>query len=212
MDLTTLTDGLEQVLPLAFYDRDPVQVARALLGKRLVCSHSTGRVVGRIVETEAYLAADDPASHAYRGPTQRNAPMFGPPGRSYVYALHRSHCLNVVTEAEGVPSAVLLRAVEPMCGLGLMHQRRRTSDPVNLTSGPGKLCQAFAIDRTLTNWDLTAGNRLWIADAHDDAEADVAVSVRIGVTSARDLPLRFYLRTSRFISRKPPRASAANGA
>jgi DNA-3-methyladenine glycosylase len=157
-------------------------------------------MVGRIVETEAYLATQDPACHGARGLTPRNATMFGPPGYAYVYAIHRSHCINVVTEAPGQPSAVLIRALEPVHGLDAMHRRRRVDHAVRLTSGPGKLCQALAIDRALDAWDLTRGRRLWIAAPVQPAACIITVTPRIGVTSAHDLPLRFHEAANPFVS------------
>ena len=191
-----------RVLPRFFFDRDPVSVARELLGK-LLCHDDRGQLlVGRIVETEAYLASEDPASHAYRGQTLRNAAMFGPPGHAYVYAMHRYHCLNVVTEGEGIPSAVLLRAVEPLHGVDVMCSRRDTACYVNLTSGPGKLCQAFGIDRSLDRWGLTQGRRLWLAEPISATDIDIVVTPRIGVTSAQDLQLRFCDAASKCLSRR----------
>ncbi len=180
-----------RVLSRPFFDRDPVTVARELLGKLLLHDDAGQLLVGRIVETEAYLAADDPASHSYRGQTPRNTAMYGPPGHAYVYAMHRYHCLNVVTEGEGIPSAVLVRAVEPLQGVEVMSSRRETERFVNLTSGPGKLCQAFAIDRSLDQWALTQGRRLWLAEPVSETDIDIAVTPRIGVTSAQDSLLRF---------------------
>ena len=194
---------LRNVFPASFYDRGPEMVARELLGKLLVCAYQGHVTAGIIVETEAYLAANDTASHAYRGRTARNASMFGPPGRAYVYILRGHHCLNVVTEGENVASAVLIRAVEPLLGIGVMHTRRGTARRTDLTSGPGKLCQALAICRqALDGWDLTQGQRLWLAapEAAMPPEA-IAVSGRIGVPRAGELPLRFYVPSSRFLSR-----------
>src|SRR5438477_10445994 len=114
------------VLGRDFYLRDPVVVARELIGKRLFRETSAGICGGRIVEVEAYLSSRDPACHASRGMTRRNASMFGPPGRAYVYMIHSRWCLNAVTEPQGVPSAILFRAIEPLIGIDLMHQRRRT--------------------------------------------------------------------------------------
>ncbi|GIX47441.1 MAG: putative 3-methyladenine DNA glycosylase [Candidatus Tectimicrobiota bacterium] len=196
------------VLPLAFYQRRPEHVARELLGKLLLRQVEGQLLVGRIVETEAYLATGDPASHAFGGRTRRNAAMFGPAGRAYVYALHRCHCLNVVTEAEGVPSAVLIRAVEPLAGLELMQQRRGTARQRDLARGPGRLCQAFAIDRRLDHWDLTRGEGLWLAADATPPPTDVVATPRVGVTAARELPLRFCLRASPFVSPGPRRRSA----
>ncbi len=191
-----------RVLTRPFFDRDPVTVAQALLGKLLL--HDDGRqlLVGRIVETEAYLAADDSASHSYRGRTPRNAAMFGPPGHAYVYAMHRYHCLNVVTEGEGIPSAVLVRAVEPLEGMEVMALRRGATGYRNLTSGPGKLCQAFAIDRSLDRWALTHGERLWLAEPMVESAFPIVSTPRIGVTSARELPLRFCDAASTCMSRR----------
>jgi DNA-3-methyladenine glycosylase len=177
-------------------------VARELLGTLLLHEDGGQLLVGRIVETDAYLAAEDSASHAYRGQTPRNTAMFGPPGHAYVYAMHRYHCLNVVTEGEGIPSAVLLRAVEPLLGMEVMSSRRGTARYIHLTSGPGKLCQAFAIDRSLNHWELTQGRRLWLAEPRSTTEIDRVVTPRIGVTSAQNLPLRFCHAASACLSRR----------
>jgi DNA-3-methyladenine glycosylase len=191
-----------RVLPWSFFDRDPILVARALLGP-LLCHDDRGLIlVGRIVETEAYLATDDPASHGYRRQTLRNAAMFGPPGHAYVYAIHRYHCLNVVTQGEGVPSAILLRAVEPLQGMEVMFPRRSTERYDQLTSGPGKLCQAFGIDHSLDQWDLTQRRRLWLAEPVYETEIDIVTTPRIGVTAAQDLPLRFCDAASACLSRR----------
>jgi DNA-3-methyladenine glycosylase len=184
------------VLPRAFYERDPVIVAQALLGKQLVREHDDGLVTGIIVETEAYLAAHDPASHAYSQrrrcyrKTPRCAPMFGPPGHAYVYRSYgRHYCLNIVTEAEDTPSAVLLRAVQPERGLDVMHRRRGTGRPAALATGPGNLCQAFAIDLALNGWDMTRGQQLWVAMPASCTALQIVRSRRIGV--ADNLELRF---------------------
>lgn len=182
-------------LPRSFYDRNPVAVAKDLLGKVLVRETDEGITAGIIVEAEAYLAYDDPANHAYRGKTSRNRSMFGPPGHAYVYRLHQVCCLNAVTEPEGVPSAVLIRALMPTEGVALMRKRLGRDDEFPAT-GPGKLCRAMAIDLLLDGWDLTEGERLWIAMPDKPivvTDADIAVTPRIGVTAAKTLPLRFYL-------------------
>lgn len=184
-----------------FYDRDPREVARDLIGKLLVRRTSQGLCRGVIVETEAYLAAGDPASHSYRGRTRKNATMFGRAGLLYVYPIHGRHCLNAVTESRDIASAVLIRAVLPLQGIELMQQRREC--PLSdLARGPARLCEAFAVDRRLDGWDLTRGTRIWI-EQPDDAEVsnqNIAVSPRIGVTSAHDLELRFFLNGSPFVS------------
>ncbi len=194
---------MTRVLPRSFYARHPVTVARELLGQFLVRELDGTVLVGRIVETEAYLAGDDPANHASRGRTARNAAMFGPPGHAYVYAMHRSCCLNVVTEAEGVASAVLIRAVEPLVGIAVMQKRRGTTRLRDLVRGPGRLCQAFAVDRTLNHWDMTQGKALWIARPRLGRPYEVAVTPRVGVTAARELLLRFFIVANPFVSPGP---------
>jgi DNA-3-methyladenine glycosylase len=171
-------------------------VAQELLGKQLLRVDDDGVVTGIIIETEAYLAAHDPASHAYSKRTQcyrqtpRCALMFGPPGHAYVYLSYgRHYCVNIVTEGEGVPSAVLLRAVQPELGLDLMQRRRGTRRLATLTTGPGNLCHAFAIALALNGWDVTRGQRLWVATPASAAALQITRSRRMGV--ADDLPLRF---------------------
>ena len=189
-------------LPVAFYDRDVVQVARELLGTLLWRSSRQGLAVGRIVETEAYLAANDTACHAARGKTRKNASMFGPPGRAYVYPIHARWCFNVVTEPRHVASAVLIRAVEPLAGIPLMQQRRGMDEQTELARGPARLCEALAIDRRLDGWNLSRGRRVWIAADPDGQPPDdlIGRSPRIGVTSAAELRLRFYVRGSVYVS------------
>ncbi len=189
------------VLPREFYQRDTVDVARELLGKRLVRRSLEGMTTGRIVEVEAYLPINDPACHAARGRTRSNEAMFGPPGRAYVYPIHSRYCFNVVTQGKGTPTAVLIRAIEPLAGIELMRRRRGRQDRSELARGPGRLCQAFAIDRQLDHWDLVRGERLWIDDELSGSTTlDVGQSKRIGVTSAHDLPLRFFETNSPWVS------------
>jgi len=199
------------LLGRAFYNRDVVQVARDLLGCLLVRDSREGLTAGIIVEVEAYLAQGDPANHAFRGPTRKNASMFGPPGHAYVYPIHSRFCLNVVTEPEGVPSAVLIRAIEPTEGIELMRRRRKARSgsqevaDLDLARGPARVCEAFAIDRALDGWDLTSGRVSWIEGRSDAAarhNSSVVVTTRVGVTAAADLPLRFYLSDSPFVSRR----------
>ncbi len=190
-----------KVLPLDCYGRSTQTVARELLGKLLVRTLNRRRLIGRIVETEAYLAKGDIACHAARGRTKSNAAMFGPPGRAYVYPIHSRHCFNIVTEADGVGAAVLIRAVEPIEGIDLMQEHRDRDRRLELTRGPGRLCQAFAIDRHFDHWNLTKGRQLWLADDGTQFdEKDAGTSTRIGVTSGRELPLRFFLRDCPYVS------------
>lgn len=189
-------------LPPDFYDREPVAVARELLGKQLIRSSEAGLCRGRIVETEAYLAERDSACHASRGLNRKNATMFGPPGRAYVYVIHARHCLNLVTEPSGRPSAILIRAIQPLEGLDLMQARRGTDRLLDLARGPARLCEALAIDRRDDGVDVTLGQGLWIADDPDFPTGlhRIARSPRIGVTSAHGRLLRFFLSGSAYVS------------
>ena len=179
-----------------FYTRTAVELARELIGRLLVRELNGRLLIGRVVEAEAY-GPDDPASHSFRGPTPRNASMFGSPGNAYVYVSHGiHHCLNAVAEP---PTAVLLRALEPIEGLDEMHRRRRTERERLLCAGPGRLCEALGIGRNLDGHDLTLGEGLWIARGH--RARDVVVTPRIGLNVAVDWPWRFVLAGSRFASR-----------
>lgn len=184
-------------LPRDFYARDPVAVARELLGCRLVREIDGHRESGRITETEAYVGAEDSASHAYRGMTPRNRVMFGPPGHAYVYFIYGMHnMLNVVTGPPDEPWAVLIRSMRPEDGIESMRTRRLGRRP--LSDGPGKLCQALAIDRELNGWDLTKAKSLWIeAAGTPPATAQIQAGPRVGIDYAlpehRDAPWRFRL-------------------
>lgn len=197
-------------LPRSFYQRDPAFVARELLGKRLVRETLEGICGGRIVEAEAYLSSRDPACHASRGMTRRNAAMFGPAGHAYVYMIHARWCFNCVTEDVGRGSAVLIRALEPIDGLPLMHARRGVESILDLARGPARLCQALAIDRSHDTWDLTAGSELWIQDdtALNGAPLKIVRSPRIGISSAQHRLLRYYLAGNPYVSGKTRRISA----
>lgn len=179
-------------LPLSFFARDATVVAPELLGKVLW----TPECSGRIVEVEAYTA-DDPASHSFGGPTRRNAAMFGPPGRLYVYLIYgMHHCANVVTGTEGDGQAVLLRAVEPLSGLEVMRARRAPSiDDRRLANGPGKLCQAFGVGPADDGADLR-GDRIAICDDGTAPAWLVHNTPRIGITKAADLTRRWLLTRS----------------
>ncbi|MDQ7844100.1 MAG: DNA-3-methyladenine glycosylase [Armatimonadota bacterium] len=187
-------------LPRSFFARSTLQVARGLLGHLLVHETPRGRLVGRIVEVEAYRGPRDPASHAFRK-TARSRIMWGTPGTAYVYFSYGNHyCLNVVTEREGTAGAVLLRALEPMEGLEIMRRRRRTADVRLLTSGPGRLTRAMGIGREHNGRDLTRPP-LYLA-AGRRGPVRIRAGPRIGIRRAVDRPWRFYLSGSPFVSRR----------
>jgi DNA-3-methyladenine glycosylase len=192
------------VLPRSFYRRPSLEVAPDLLGRTLVRMLPDGtRLSGRIVEAEAYRQ-DDPASHSYRGRTTRTEVMFGPPGRLYVYFTYGMHfCMNVVTAREGEGSAVLLRAVEPLEGLDRMAEHRGVSQPRLLCSGPGRLCQAFAVGREQNGADLVAGPELRVEAGTPPAREEVLAGPRVGLSVALEQPWRFVVATSRYLSRGP---------
>jgi DNA-3-methyladenine glycosylase len=190
-----------RALPIAFYDRPTEQVARDLLGAVLECTTPLGTASGRIIETEAYLGPHDPACHAVAGLTERTRNLHGPPGIAYVYFIYGVHwCFNAVTREEGHGSAVLVRAVEPVAGVQLMRERRGTvRRDVDLTNGPGKLCQALGIDGSLDGNPLTQRPlRILAGDGVDDAH--VEVTPRIGITRAADWPLRWLVRGNPYVS------------
>ncbi len=192
-------------VPRRFYSRDTLIVAPELLGKLLVRRVSSGLLVGRIVETEAYRGVDDPASHSYRGKTPRNAVMFGPPGIAYVYFTYGNHyCLNAVTEEEGTPAAVLIRAVEPLEGVNVMKRNRRVEKLTELGSGPGKLTKALQITREQNGCDLTdKASNLKICEPSEPSRVFETVhTTRIGIRLAQDRPWRFYVKGNPHVSRK----------
>jgi DNA-3-methyladenine glycosylase len=176
------------------FARSVHEVAPELIGATLLVDG----VGGRIVEVEAY-DQEDPASHAYRGRTPRNASMFGPPGHAYVYRSYGIHwCLNLVCEEEGVPSAALVRALEPTHGLDEMRRRRGLDDPRLLASGPGRLCQALGITREHDGLPL---DRPPFELQERNAPVEVLAGARVGITRATELPWRYAEAGSRFLSR-----------
>jgi DNA-3-methyladenine glycosylase len=182
-------------LPRGFYARSTLLVARELLGKIVALETAGSLKTARIVEVEAYLGARDPASHAYRGLTPRTAPMFGPPGRSYVYFVYGMyHCLNVVTESDGVAGAVLLRGAEPLDGFDEVEPRA--------LAGPGKLARTFGLTTKHTNLDLVR-SPLSIRDAPAIPSSRVVRSARVGLNehATTGKPWRFYVRGSAGVSR-----------
>ncbi|HAD57681.1 MAG TPA: DNA-3-methyladenine glycosylase [Planctomycetaceae bacterium] len=183
-----------------FCDRPVEQVARALIGATLCRRSREGLTSGVIVETEAYLPEGDSAAHSFIGPNRKNASMFGPPCRAYVYTIHARQCVNVVTEAQGIGCAVLIRALEPLGGRALMEVRRGTDVLRDLCRGPARLTEALGIGRDLDGWPIDRGTRLWIDIPDDPPAIDVTVTPRIGVTSAEEMPLRFVVAGSSYVS------------
>ncbi len=196
-----------------FFDRDPRAVATNLLGKLLIRRQGVRVMAGRVVETEAYMGVTDAAAHSAAGITSRNAVLFGPPGYAYVYLIYGNHfCLNVSCMPEGDAGCVLFRALEPVTGLQEMSRYRhlvlppepRTAQLKALSSGPGRLAQALAISRMRDNGkDLTdpKGSDLWLADDGFRPE-QVAITPRIGITKAKEEPLRFLISGNPFVSGK----------
>jgi len=194
-----------------FFARDTLLVARDLLGARLVRVLDGQRLSGIIVECEAYVGPDDTACHASRGRTPRNAVMFGPPGHAYVYFTYGMHwMLNVVTQEEGFPAAVLLRAIQPVDGIGIMRTLRQAKgnprSDQDLTGGPARLTQALAIDKTFLGTDLTTtSGQLWLEPGGSVTDDVVECGPRIGINYAaekdRMAPWRFWVRGNRYVSR-----------
>jgi DNA-3-methyladenine glycosylase len=192
-------------LTLDFYEGEGTEaLARSLLGTRLVTVSRGVRTSGVIVEVEAYLGANDPACHAARGLTKRNAAMFRAPGHCYVYLIYGMyHCVNVVSDPEGVGSAVLIRAVEPLEGLEVMQRRRGSSvKPIDLARGPGRLCEALAISTEMSGEHLVESSRIWIEPHTTFEPSKIGVSGRIGISAGQDKPLRFFVKDCAWVSGK----------
>jgi DNA-3-methyladenine glycosylase len=207
LSLLKLLHSPTNALPRSFYNHDPRVVSRELLGKVLVRRDRKNLLAGRIVEVEAYLGEDDPAAHSYSGRTARNAVLFGAPGYAYVYFIYGNHyCLNVSCLPDGVAGGILFRALEPLEGIEAMARLREVvvdgpHDLRKLTSGPGRLAQAFGITRARDNGkDLTnMKSDLFIAD--DGYRPDrIQVTPRVGITKAADRPLRYIIAENRFVS------------
>ena len=199
-------------LPRAFYERPTIEVAEELLGAVLVHLEGQATTAARIVETEAYFGLDDRASHGYGGVTPRNRVMYGPPGHAYVYYIYGNHdMLNIVTEPEGAPAAVLIRAAEPLVGLATMARRRGSSlrgtagAPAGagmLMNGPGRLCQAMGITRALNGADLTAGRAPLYVAARSGPRPHIIRTTRIGITQDRERLQRYYVDGNACVSRR----------
>lgn len=195
-------------LPRSFYEPSAKVVAPELLGHFLIRNTPDGPCGGAIAETEAYLTGD-PACHGFAGPTRRNRVMFGAPGHGYVYFIYGFHfCVNAVCRPAGEAEAVLIRAIEPMFGEDFMRARRAVRKPQDLTNGPGKLCEAMEIDRSLDGIDLCdRQSALFIAENPNVKKfrrerGPMGTTARVGITRAAALPLRFYLSGSVFVSKR----------
>ncbi|MGA7079755.1 MAG: DNA-3-methyladenine glycosylase [Terriglobales bacterium] len=196
-----------------FYNRDPRQVARALLGKLLIRKMPSGILAGRIVETEAYLGQGDAAAHSAAGKTARNAVLFGPPGRAYVYFIYGNHyCLNVSCLPDGIPGGVLFRALEPVTGIAQMAKARdievedenaltKISFLKKISSGPGRLSEAMGVTRTRDNGKNLASPRSDLRIVDDGYRVRrVIVTSRIGIVKSAEQPLRYFIAGSPFVS------------
>jgi DNA-3-methyladenine glycosylase len=196
-------------LPRDFYDRDPRRVSRDLLGKLLVRRDGRKLRIARIVEVEAYLGRNDPAAHSFAGRTQRNAVLWGPPGFAYVYFIYGNHyCFNVSCLQDGEAGGVLFRALEPLAGIEEMARGRGLSlDDANdlrkLTSGPGRLAEAFGITRARDNGKDLTSSRSDLSIADDGTTPPrVKITPRIGITKAAERPLRFVVAGNHYVSGK----------
>ncbi len=186
----------------SFFARDTVRVARDLLGCELESTIGDATVAGRIVEVEAYVGTHDPADHGYRNrQTGRNRSLFGPPGTIYVFRSYGVHwCVNTVTERAGVPTAVLLRALEPIRGLDVMVERRGVAEPRRLCAGPGRLCQALGITGIHDGISLLDGP-LRLLPRRSRSRPRILAGPRVGISQAKDWPLRFCLPERHWLSR-----------
>ena len=196
--------SLRQVLPAEFFNRDPRRVAKELLGKLLIRRLGRQTLVARVVETEAYLGANDPAAHSSSGRTPRNAVIFGPPGYAYVYFIYGSHfCLNVSCLPDGEAGGVLFRAVEPVEGIAAMAKARGLPEnpAPRLTNGPGKLTQALSITLEHNGLDLTDSMQTLYLATDDSPPARIKITPRIGTTKATDLKLRYLIWQNPFVSK-----------
>ena len=198
----------KEKLGKSFYRKKVLSVAKKLLGKTLVKKDGRTFLSGRIIEVEAYDGAIDQAAHSYGGITRRNEIMFGEGGYLYVYLSYGMHfCCNVVTGVKNKGTAVLIRAVEPLEGIRRMSQNRfgkkrsNEKEIYNLTSGPGKVCKAFGIERKHSGIDLT-GEKIFILNSGLKENEIIVSSKRIGITKSTDLPWRFYIKDNPYLSRK----------
>lgn len=190
------------IIRQSFYNRKPQIVARDLLGKFLVRKINNQFLVGRIVETEAYLSKDDPASHNFKGKNKRNVSLYKDGGHAYVHSMRQYCLLDVVTESPAKPGSVLIRALEPIEGIEKMKRFRDEYNLHNLTNGPGKVCRALNITKNLDGIDLTNPDEvLFIVKDKNESKIKIITSLRIGISKAKNLPLRFHLFDNKHVSK-----------
>ncbi len=190
-----------------FFCKDPITLAKKLLGKILVRIIEGKMLTGKIVETESYLGVDDPACHAYRGKiTSKNKILYQEPGRVYIYSIYGSYfCFNIVANKKGIPASAFIRAIEPLEGIELMKEFRKTENIKILCNGPAKLCQAFNINKEFYGEDLVISQRLFIVDNEEIPEDRIIKTTRVNIDYAQEAKfwkLRFYIKENKFISKK----------
>ena len=191
------------IVSQSFYDRDPVIVAQDLLGKFLVRKMNDQFIVGRITETEAYLSSGDSAAHNFKGKTKRNKSLYKNGGHAYVHSMRQYCLIDAVTESSDKPGSVLIRSVEPVEGIDTMKKNRNEKNEDNLTNGPGKVCAAFNITSQLDGVDLTNfRDGQFISSDENISQDKITTSSRIGISTAKDMPLRFHLSDSVHVSKK----------
>ena len=202
MDQNFILD-FNQSLKQEFYLQSAELVAKNLIGKVLIKKINNKEfLAAKIVETEAYLATGDESCHTYKGMNSRNKSMYEIGGTLYVYKIFGLHyCINIVTENKGTGSAVLIRAVEPIIGLEIMQINRKVEDIIRLCKGPGSLTQAYQFDLN-DNFKSVLTENLFIQDYHNYKDEEIKITTRIGITKSADLPLRFYLKSSKYVSGK----------
>ncbi|GAB4157148.1 MAG: DNA-3-methyladenine glycosylase [Candidatus Dojkabacteria bacterium] len=191
-----------KVLNNAFYNQDPITIAKALLGKLLIRNLNNQTLIGRIVEVEAYLGPEDAASHSYIGKTKRNQSLYLDGGHAYIHQIHMQNCLDIVVQARNSPRSVLIRALEPVKGIEQMEINRGRSKLEELTSGPGKLTQALEIDKSFDGIDVTDEDAPFYLADDGFKNFEIVSGKRVGISKAADFEYRFYIKGNRFVSKK----------
>ncbi len=195
-------DFSKNIITKDFYDRDPVAVAKDLLGKFLIRTINGKVLVGKIVETEAYLAEGDEAAHNFKGETNRNKSLYKEAGHLYIHSMRHHFLMDIVVQGKDVPGSVLIRAFEPMQGVEQMKNNRNTKEITNIASGPGKVCQALQINKEQDGIDITSGKWLYLSETIENVPPEqIMSSGRIGISKAADKPLRFWIKGNSHVSK-----------